>query len=215
MRLGRLDDGPLDIAEQPIIVVNERAVDFDTLLHGRISAPFRPTVAVRLVGQRLPDLRPVVLTVGILDVGEERSACACQLHAAPEESPRRPRRGGIDVGLWEQDGHVLRVNRVVFGFAPMNGVHVQGMAEDTSAPLWGAEFREPVPGENALHRDDHILTIRRHGLEQRLRAGWHVAMGPHLAVLVEDTGIHRPGVQVDATRKLVWLGVESPEVSSS
>ena len=37
----------------------------------------------------------------------------------------------------------------------------------------------------------------------------------NLAVLVKDTGIHRPSVQVDVTRKLVLLGVESPEVPSS
>ena len=44
---------------------------------------------------------------------------------------------------------------------------------------------------------------------------WHVTMKPHLAVLVEETGIHHAGVQVDATRKLMLLGVESHEVSSS
>jgi hypothetical protein len=40
-------------------------------------------------------------------------------------------------------------------------------------------------------------------------------MEPHLAVLVEDTSIHHPGVQIDAPRKQAWLGVELPEVSSS
>ena len=89
------------------------------------------------------------------------------------------------------------------------------MAEDKSDPMLGAEIREPVPGKNALHRDDSILTLRRNGLEKRLRARLHVAMEPNLPVLVEDTGIHRPGVHVDTTIKLVLRGVESPEVSSS
>jgi hypothetical protein len=40
-------------------------------------------------------------------------------------------------------------------------------------------------------------------------------MPPDLAILVEDADVHGPGVQVDATVKLMWLGVESPEVSSS
>jgi hypothetical protein len=36
-----------------------------------------------------------------------------------------------------------------------------------------------------------------------------------LPVLIQDTEVHGAGVQVDATIKLVLLGVESPEVSSS
>jgi hypothetical protein len=39
-------------------------------------------------------------------------------------------------------------------------------------------------------------------------------MQQDLAVLVEDADIHGPGVQVDATVKLMLLGVESHEVSS-
>jgi hypothetical protein len=37
----------------------------------------------------------------------------------------------------------------------------------------------------------------------------------NLAVLVKDTGIHRSSMQVDATIKLVLLGVKPHEVSSS
>jgi hypothetical protein len=36
-----------------------------------------------------------------------------------------------------------------------------------------------------------------------------------LSRLVQDAQIHGPGVQVDATRKLMWLGAESHGVSSS
>jgi hypothetical protein len=67
----------------------------------------------------------------------------------------------------------------------------------------------------ALYRDDHTLTIGRHGLEKRLRTGFHVPMQQDLAVLVEDTDIHGAGMQIDAAVKLVLFGVESPEVSSS
>jgi hypothetical protein len=40
-------------------------------------------------------------------------------------------------------------------------------------------------------------------------------MEPDLTVLVEDTDVHGPGMQGDATVKWVLLGVEAPEVSSS
>ena len=36
-----------------------------------------------------------------------------------------------------------------------------------------------------------------------------------LPILVQDAEVHGAGMQVDATVKLVLLGVESPEVSSS
>ena len=46
-------------------------------------------------------------------------------------------------------------------------------------------------------------------------AGWHVPVHQNLPSLVQDAEVHGAGVQVDATIKLVLLGVESPEVSSS
>ena len=47
---GRPDDGQLDVAEQPIIVVNQGEVDFDPVLHGRIREPFRHALSLRFVG---------------------------------------------------------------------------------------------------------------------------------------------------------------------
>jgi hypothetical protein len=36
-----------------------------------------------------------------------------------------------------------------------------------------------------------------------------------LSLVVQDAERHTSGVEIDATITLVWLGVESPEVSSS
>jgi hypothetical protein len=62
---------------------------------------------------------------------------------------------------------------------------------------------------------DHLFPVGRDGVEKRLRTGFHVPVQHDLTVLVEDADIHGPGVQVDATVKLMWLGVEAYEVSSS
>jgi hypothetical protein len=50
-----------------------------------------------------------------------------------------------------------------------------------------------------------------------IRLRQHPAAQEHsdLAVLIQDEEVHGAGVQVDATIKLVLLGVESHEVSSS
>ena len=46
-------------------------------------------------------------------------------------------------------------------------------------------------------------------------AGLHIAVQQDLAILVQDADVHAAGMQIDATVKLVLLGVESHEVSSS
>jgi hypothetical protein len=97
----------------------------------------------------------------------------------------------------------------------MDGLHVEGMPEDEGNPFLRAEVGEPLPGEHAFNGDDNVGPIGRNALEKRLRAGFHVPMQHDLTVLVEDADVHGPGVQVDATVKLMWLGVESHEVSSS
>jgi hypothetical protein len=92
----------------------------------------------------------MVLAVGRLDVREALGACTCQRSAAPEAGPSRPHRSRRDGGLGEhaateQDGNLVRVDRVGCGFATMHGVHVQGMAEDQSDPMLSAEVRAPGP----------------------------------------------------------------------
>jgi hypothetical protein len=98
---GRLDAGQRDVAEQPSIGVNQGEVDVDTLRHRGLRAPCCHARSVRLVGQRLPEFRPMVLAVGLLPVREERGALTGQRDAAPEEVAGGPQRSGIDRGLWE------------------------------------------------------------------------------------------------------------------
>jgi hypothetical protein len=91
VRLGRLDDGLLDIAEQSIRVGHEGEVDFDALRHSGLREPVRHTGPVGLVGQFLPDRGQIVQAVGLLDVREEFSTFTGRRSAAPQQvAGRRP-----------------------------------------------------------------------------------------------------------------------------
>ena len=98
-----------------------------------------------------------------------------------------------------------RIDLVVFGLAPVNGFHVERMTQDEGDAFSSAEVGQPVPGEETFDGDDQILTIGRHGLEERFRGGFHVAVQQDLAILVQDTDVHAPGMQVDPAVKWVWL----------
>jgi hypothetical protein len=91
----------------------------------------------------------------------------------------------------------LRVDLVVFGLAPMDGFHVEGMTEDERDVFLGAQVGEPVPGEQAFDRDDDIGPLRRDDFETGLRYRLHVAVKERFTGLVEATDVHGTGMQVD------------------
>jgi hypothetical protein len=115
----------------------------------------------------------------------------------------------------EQHRNLVGIDRVVLGLTAVNGFHVQGMAEDAGHPLLGTEVREPVPREETFDRDHDILAVGRNDLEPAVWVGLQMTMHQELPVSVQDADVHRPGVPVDAPVKLLWLGVESHEVSSA
>ena len=51
----------------------------------------------------------------------------------------------------------LESNPVVLGFGAVNGLHVEGVAEDEGDAFAGAEVCEPVPGEHALDGHDEVF----------------------------------------------------------
>ena len=82
-------------------------------------------------------------------------------------------------------------------------------------PSWAQRSASPYHVKSPFDRDDEIIPIRGHGPEPRVWTGFHIPVYQNLAGLVQDTDGQRPGVQVDPTRRLMLLGVASPEVSSS
>jgi hypothetical protein len=63
-----------------------------------------------------------------------------------------------------------------------------------------------APGEEAFDADDELLSIGRNRLEKRLGSCPHMPVARDLSILVYNTEVHRPGVQVEATVRLVLLG---------
>jgi hypothetical protein len=109
----------------------------------------------------------------------------------------------------------MGVDLLVLGFAPMDGFHGEGMAQDKGNPLLGTQVSKPLPREDAFDADHQPLSIGRNRLEKRFRRCLHIPVQHDLAVLIQEAEIHGSCMQVDATIKLVWRSVESPEVSSS
>jgi hypothetical protein len=218
--LGGFNDRSLHIAEQRLVGVKQRQVPVPTLLARRIRNPLGDASAVRFVGQLCPDRREVVLTMRVLDMGQELGAFARQVHPASEQVARRPHLSGIHIGLREhtaaeEDSNLLGVDLVILRFATMDCLHIEGVAEHKRAPFPGAEISQPVPGEDTCDGHDDLAPIGRKGLEQSIGTGLHVAVQHDLAVLTQDTDVHGAGMQVDAAGKWVLLGIESHEVSSS
>ena len=152
--------------------------------------------------------------MGVLDVGEELAPMAHEVEPPPQEISRRPHLGRVDVGLGNQAapqerGGLLGVDLVVLGLGPVDGLHVEGVAEDEGDALLGAEVRQPVPGEDALHGDHEVVAVGGDRPQEALRIAGEVAVEEHLALLVEDADVHGSRVQVDSAVVLVCFGVES------
>jgi hypothetical protein len=140
--------------------------------------------------------------------------------AAPEERSRGPPLGGVHLGLGPhaatpEYGNCMGGDRVVFGLPPMARLHVQGMAEDQREAFVSPSVGPPVPPDQAFDCDDEPFSRGGHDVQKGLRGCLHLTVHEKLATLVEDTDIPGTGMQLDATLKLVRLGVESPAVSSS
>jgi hypothetical protein len=216
----RVDEGALQVVEDLVGVAHEPAVYLTTLVHGRLGTPRRDASPVRLISQLRAKLGPMVLAGGLLKRRAHRGPLARERQAAPEAITGGPPRGGIAVGRREQaatpqHGALLGVDRVVFGLAAVERLHLQRVPEDTGQLCLGAAVGEPGPGQETCDRADPILPIGGHGLEPRLRTGLQVAMPPDRAVLAKDTHVQAARRQIKAAIRFVRRGVESPEVSSS
>jgi len=143
-----------------------------------------------------------------------------QRQAAPPQGPGSAQAGGRARGLrepaaTEQGGQLWRSHGGSLGLPALDGLPVQGLAEDPREACVGPEGGEPVPGAPAGASDDEPLAIRRNDVQAGLRGGWHVTMSQNLAARGEEAA--RQGARLQGAAAVKWGlgGVESPEVSSS
>jgi hypothetical protein len=83
------------------------------------------------------------------------------------------------------------------------------MPQNEGDPFCSTQVSEPIPGEATLDGHDQAVTLRGDGLEERFRSGCHITGQQNFALVVHDTDIHAPGMQVDTAVKGGVIGVES------
>ncbi len=104
----------------------------------------------------------------------------------------------IDVSLRnhaasQETGDLARIDRVVLGLPAMDGFHIEGVAKDEWYRFPSAEIGERVPGKDTFNRYDEAFTEGFDDLQERLRSGGHVFVQNDLALLIQDTDVHRLG----------------------
>ena len=156
-----------------------------------------------------------ILAGGMVPVGQECAAWACQGQTAAAQGTGGAHLGGGDRGLGEQatapqDGACLGVDRSVCSFAAVAGLPREGMTQDARDPVCGAEGGEPVPGKQTCGCQDDRRTGGSDGRAQRLGGRCQVPVHQRCTGLVEDAHVHGAGVEIDTTGKRGWGGVASP-----
>jgi len=149
----------------------------------------RYPLAVCFVGDLLFELWEVVLAVGVLDVGEQFGPFAHEVVSAAEEVAGGAHFSGVDIGYGqgtsaEEGGDFMGVDFVVFAFAAVDRLHVEGMAQDEGDGFLSADICQPIPYEHAFGGDDDIVSVGGDGLEKGLGGGFSVVMEDGFAGLV-------------------------------
>jgi hypothetical protein len=149
-RFGGIAKGHLRVAEPAVVVLDQREIAGDALLPGWIRQALGHARSVGLVGELRAELGPVLVAVGRWDMRQQRGPLAHERPAAPEQITRRTHLGGVTLSLGEhaaaeQERNLLRVELVVCGLGPVDGPHVEGLAEDEGHPCSGPAVGQPGP----------------------------------------------------------------------
>jgi hypothetical protein len=100
-----------------------------------------------------------------------------QIHPPTEEVAGGPHpfRIGVRLGQHaaaEEHGDFFRIDLVVLGFPSMNGLHVEGVAENEGNVVLGTQIGQPVPGEHALDAHDQVLpAVQSNRVQEPVRLG--------------------------------------------
>jgi len=219
MLLGVGDDILLQYRQHPVVGIDHIQIGGHGHPHRRLVEPLQQPLPVLWSGDPAQRILEIVLTSGILGVGEELGPFAHEMIAPAHQIPRGPHLLRVDVGHGDQPssqqgGDLLGVDLVVLALAAVDGPHVERVSENEGDVFFGTEIGQPVPGEHALGADHQIIPVRSDGLEEGCRFGLDVAMEQDVPFLTEDAQVHFVGVQIDSAIMLVLFGVQSHEKAS-
>ena len=225
MRLVRRDNGQRQIPEQRIIGPTQSKVDFAALLPGRIRNPLRNPVTGGLIGELRADLGQIVLTVGWLDMRQQLSPVAHQMHSPPEPVARGPHVGGIDVRLRQ---HAPRRSTAIFGTSivsylalpPWRAFIDHACPRTKGIPPRVHRAASQVPGEESIRHTrrldthDDVLPVGRDCLEKGVWPGRPMAVHQDLAIVVQEAqgpwcARRHPSLYVDYRQAASWGGIHA------
>ncbi len=66
----------------------------------------------------------------------------------------------------QQQGDLLSIELVIFGFAAVNGLHIQGVAEHEGDLFTLTKVGQPVPAEDALTGHHETVSVGGDGFEE-------------------------------------------------
>ena len=200
---GELKGGVLELGDEVVVVVEEGEVGPDAGPDSGIIKDLGEAFAVGGRSQGSGGLGQIVLGEGILDMGQELSPLASEVKAAAQEIASGAHLAGIDVGVGKgpgakKNGNLSGIDLVILGLAAMDGLHVEGVAEDEGDALIGAEIGQPVPAEDALGPDDQVVTKRGDGLEEEMRVTAEPLMQADHSLFIENAEVEIAAMEVDA-----------------
>jgi hypothetical protein len=154
------------------------------------------------------------LMICVLNVSKKMAALANQIQPATQDITSGSHFGRIDIRLRnhaaaQQNCNLMSIDAIVFGFASMDGFHIESVAEDEGDILIGAKIGEPIPGEEAFDANDDVAAEWLNGGEELIRIGFDVFFETDFSGLIENAEKHSTGKEINTAIKLVLFGVES------
>jgi hypothetical protein len=114
----------------------------------------------------------------------------------------------------KQGGDLSGVYFVVFHLSTVYRLHVQGVTRNELDADAAAQVCHPVPGEDALHCQHHVLPVGLEHIGEGLCRSRHVPVCKNRSFMVHDADVHCPCVQIDTAVKSMVFGGESHKASS-
>ena len=143
---GLPDDGLFEVTDELVVGITKGEIGLHALFEYGVIEGIGDRCPLVLVDETPRGAGQVVLMEGVLDVGHELRPLADEVGSAPEEVPSGPHPGGIDVGHGKEASPkqacgLEGVDAVVLGLGPMDGPHVEGVAENEGDGVLGTEDR--------------------------------------------------------------------------
>lgn len=112
-------------------------------------------VAVLRFGDAAEAVGQIVLAMSVLDVAVEFGPFSHKMIATSQQIPGSPHSCRIDIGHGnhaspQQSGDLVGVDPIVFGFAAVDGFHVEGMSQDKRNIFLDTEVGDPACRVEAL-----------------------------------------------------------------